>query len=200
MGGLLSHPFEGPAFGGCVDDQEVQRLGEALYVGQILVEISENMIGGYSATTANDDVLGFVELGFEISTTVYDDDDAEREPADMLREVIDQMRLALARCLIFGRMSLMGEHLDAEDWQVVEKVRDALPAGYLEITPTLTAEACVRQEERDAAIGAFLESMVEAIEAQQQHPDENITWREAAERQKKRSEEIRRIVEGEEEE
>jgi hypothetical protein len=177
-----------------MDDQESQKLGEAFYVGPILVDISENMIGGYNAKTANDGVLGPVELGFEISTTAYDDDDFERGPADMVREVIDQMRLALARCWIFGRVDLMGDDLGTEDWQVVEKVRDALPEGYLEITPALTAEACLRQKERDAATGAWLEALGDFMKAQQERPDENITLGDAVERQKKGSEEVRKII------
>ncbi len=181
-----------------MDEREPQRIREALYVGEILVDISPNLIGGYNAKTANDNVLGPVELGFEISVTAYDADDYERESADMVREVIDQMRHALARCFIFGKMRLMGDGLDAEEWGVVEKVRNALPGGHLEITPALAAEACLRQQERDAALGAGFEKMLEFMEAQQERSDENITFGEAVKRQDKGSEEVRKIVEGEE--
>jgi hypothetical protein len=184
-----------------MDEQGPQWINRALYVGGILVEISDDF-DGYKAETANDGVLGPVELGFEISVTAYDldDNDNAREDADMVREVIDAMRLALARCFIFGKMEFVhGGMIDDEGWEAVEKVRDALPEGYLEITPALAAEACLRQEEREAAMDAWLESVGELMEAQKRHPDENITLGEAAERQEKGSAEIRRIVEGEEE-
>jgi hypothetical protein len=129
--------------------------------------------------------LGPLELGFEISTTAYylDHNDNERETADMVREVIDRMRYALARCFIFGEIELVHDgKLADEDWEVVERVRDALPVGYVKITPSLTAEACLRQEQRDAGLDAWLEEMGEFMEAQQEHPDENITLGEARKR------------------
>jgi hypothetical protein len=183
-----------------MDDQDPQRIAEALYVGPVLVEISATSMGSYQAKTANDGVLGVTELGFEIRATAYDNDDAEREPADMVRAVIDRMRHALARCFIFGKMDLMDGGLDEQEWAVVEKVRDALPEGYLEITPALAVEACLRHEERDAAVAEWVETMTDFIEMQQERPGENITLRDAVKRYEERSEEVHKIVEGEEEE
>lgn len=196
-----------------------QKPTNALYVGTILVEIAvDGPLGDYVARTFNDHVLGPTELGFDVSFTAHedleDDDDArtveeivqEIKDAEVVTEVIDEavvrelidgIRFALARCCIFGKIELVNDGFVGDrDWKVVEKVRDELPAEYFEITPALFVEACSRQEEKDAALGAFLEQVGELLKSQQQHEDEDVTVGEALDRQKKGSEEIRRIIEG----
>jgi hypothetical protein len=188
------------------EDQQPHFAG-ALYVGAILVAVSGEAFG-FKAKSANDSVLGLIELGFEVSATAYDQDDKlldnednEGVVADLVREAIDRLRYALARCFIFGKMELINDGLtDEEDWEVIEKVWDSLPESYFEITPALAAEACIRQEKRDAAFGAWLEQLGEFMEAQQKHPDENITLGEAEERQAEGAEVVRKIVDGDKEE
>ncbi len=123
---------------------------DAFYVGDILVEVyDEGFSSGYKAATANEDVVGVADLGFEISVRAFHEYEDDPDKAATALEAIDRLRYPLARCCVFGRMQLIKEMATAEDWEIVEKVWDELPEDYFEITPALTAEACRRQTHRD---------------------------------------------------
>jgi hypothetical protein len=119
---------------------------EALYVGPILVEVYDDFIWGWTAETANGSVLGVTDFGFELCVrSTYDREDDNYSDEIAIREVIEKMRYALARCFIFGRMRLVLERGSDEAQALTERVWSELPEGFFEITPALT-------EERDQAL------------------------------------------------
>jgi hypothetical protein len=153
-----------------------------MYVGEILVEIAEDSHGGFIARTYNDYVFGMRKLGFEVSATVpIDDDDLDDPPYEAIfTELLNGIRLALARCCLFGRMKVFNDGMvDEEEWKIVEKILGELPNEYFEITPALTKEALQVEAERDDAFGRFLDHMGELLSSQQKHEGENITVGEA---------------------
>ncbi len=114
---------------------------EALYVGPILVEVYDDFVWGWTAETANGGVLGVTDLGFDLCVrSTYDREDDNYSDEIAIREVMEKMRYALARCLIFGRMRLVLERGSDEAQALTEKVWSELPEGFFEITPALTEE------------------------------------------------------------
>jgi hypothetical protein len=171
-----------------------------MYVGEILVEIAEDWHGSFIARTHNDHVLGMRKLGFEVSATVHlDDGDLEEPPYEAIfRELLDAVRLALARCCLFGTMEVFNDGwVDDEEWKIAEKVLEELPDSYFEITPALTKEALLIEAERDEALGKWLDAMGELLHSQQNYEGENISLGEAHHRRKEGAEQMRKIVEGE---
>ena len=114
---------------------------EALYVGPILVEVYDDFIWGWTAETANGSVLGVTDLGFDLCVrSTYDREDDNYSDEIAIREVMEKMRYALARCLIFGRMRLILERGSDEAQALTERVWSELPEGFFEITPALAEE------------------------------------------------------------
>lgn len=126
---------------------------DVLYVGKIYVEITEDFSLGEIVAETDAAILGAPQLGFELRTQVSvldyeDDEDPDLEA--MLRQVLDGMRLALARCFIWGKMVLTPDDLSEAAQQGFNKALAGLPEEYLRITPALSLKACVGQAERDA--------------------------------------------------
>lgn len=114
---------------------------EALYVGPILVEVYDDFVWGWTAETANGSVLGVTDLGFDLCVrSTYDREDDNYCDEIAIREVMEKMRYALARCLIFGRMRLVLERGSDEAQALTERVWSELPEGFFEITPALAEE------------------------------------------------------------
>jgi hypothetical protein len=114
---------------------------EALYVGPILVEVYDDFVWGWTAETANGSVLGVTDLGFDLCVrSTYDREDDDYSDEIAIREVMEKMRYALARCLIFGRMRLVLERGSDEAQALTERVWSELPEGFFEITPALAEE------------------------------------------------------------
>jgi hypothetical protein len=114
---------------------------EALYVGPILVEVYDDFVLGWTAETANGGVLGVTDLGFDLCVrSTYDREDDNYSDEIAIREVMEKMRYALARCLIFGRMRLVLERGSDEAQALTERVWSELPEGFFEITPALAEE------------------------------------------------------------
>ena len=144
---------------------------EALYVGAILVEVYDDFVWGWTAETANGSVLGVTDLGFDLRVrSTYDDEDENYSEETAIREVMEKMRCALARCFIFGRMRLVLERGSDEEQALIERVWSELPEGFFEITPALTEE---RDQALLGAIGradAFTNTLARPEDAEEERP------------------------------
>jgi hypothetical protein len=189
-----------------------EELAGLLNMGTIFVEIElDEALGGLTAKTMNDMLFGPVELGFELTVSAidldyYEDAYDERTPEqqaqkieELVREVLEGMRLALARCFLFGKMRPgTSGMLDEQTDRALDKVLAEKDEEYFLITLRLTQTALQEQANRDEAFMGFLNHMGELMESQQASPDENITIGEALDRQEKGAEQVRKIVDGDE--
>jgi hypothetical protein len=181
--------------------------GDLFHVGPIFVDV------GYTdcpEARTNDGVLGAVDLGGEIVVRLYEygeygDEDGELDPdppdgsVGMWKMLLTQMRDMLARCLMFGRMHPMWRGSEEEEgYKEFNQAAAELGEDFFNTTPG-TAVAALRERAReDENTRAFWEGLGRFMEAQQERPDENITLGDAVERHKERTDEVRKIVEGEE--
>src|SRR5215216_3228531 len=146
------------------------------------------------------DITAKVELtnGVEI---VVGDDGLEGDRAETWKRVMRDLRHGLALAVRFGTMELVFDSdaaLDEEDKRFAVAAFDALTEEERTITEEDVARAHEEEARRAMRTAAFFGRLGEFTEAQQQHPDENITIGEAAERHKKGREDVRKIVEGDE--
>jgi hypothetical protein len=137
---------------------------DALYVGKIYVQVADDFLGGLYART-DDGILGAADLGFELRVTAFHyEEEEDPDVSSWIRELLDKMRLALARCFIWGEMVPYSDLREDEDKETFKKVLNALPEGYLDITPALSMEALAAQSEQDAAFVSGITKLTRLME------------------------------------
>jgi hypothetical protein len=121
---------------------------------------------------------------------------------ELVREAIENLRLALGRCMIFGKMVLVNEGtLEDEEFAIVEEVWDSFPGEFFEITLSVTCEALTKNAESERRMTEGLDNLLAFMKAQQSTEDgSDITLEEAVYRHDEGTARLRKIIEGEEKE
>jgi hypothetical protein len=184
------------------------------YVGTVYVDVGYNM--DIPTAETFDGWLGAVDLGGTISVNLlrYMSDDPDELSEDdppsgsvgMWKKLIIEMRDMLARCFVFGEMKIGGggwlsRQLDKEEEKNIDQAFRELADDDLtiKITPALAVETLQVRARHEQAVTDGIESLVEFIRAQQDHPDENINLGEAMQRQQEGTEILERMLEDDEE-
>ena len=182
-----------------MDDEAT--FADLLYVGPIYVEVGYCM-GMPRAKTASA-VLGSTDLGGEISVELpeyaFGDEEEGAPPygsVEMWKMLLTQMRAMLARCMVFGEIDPLWDGPTEEGHKEFSQATDELGDDFFEITPAVALEALRARARADEASMRALEQLGEFMEAQQSHPDENITLSEAMKRREEGAAKVRKIVEG----
>ena len=163
-----------------------EHLANLFNVGPIFVEVSYDDPAGALART-NDPWLAAVGRDEEI---------AVRLEAPMWQALLQRMRDELAERMILGQMHpVWGGPAEGEGYEQFATVVDELGEEFFTITPS---PELLQQAREDEDFRKPFELLKRFVEAQQQRMEEEITLGHAVERHKQRTEEIRRIVEGEE--
>jgi hypothetical protein len=184
------------------------------YVGTVYVDVGYNM--DIPTAETFDGWLGAVDLGGTISVNLLqymgddpdklDEDDPPFGSVGMWKMLINKMRDMLARCFVFGEMKMggggwLGFQLDKEEEKNLDQAFRELADDDLtiKVTPTLAVETLQVRARHEQAVTDGIERLVELMEAQQDHPDENITLREAMQRKQEGTELLKRMLEDDEE-
>jgi hypothetical protein len=184
-------------------------------VGTVYVDVGYDVLGTPAAETLAG-YINTVDLGGTISVTLLqymgddpdklDEDDPPFGSVGMWKMLITEMRDMLARCFVLGEMKMGGDgrlgfQLDKEDEKNIDQAFRELADDDLtiKITPTLAVEALQVRARHEQAVTDGMERLVELMEAQQDHPDENITLREAMRRKQEGTELLKRMMEDDEE-
>jgi hypothetical protein len=136
-----------------------------------------------------------VRAGVEVVAAGY----TSRDDEETFEGAIRDLRRGLVLLGRVGKMRLVLEHALSDD-AAREEAQVAM-ASFPEAELRITWEDVIRfhKEEIEEAerLAAFFERQARFTQAQQRHEGEQITLREAVERQEQGTEERRRIVEGE---
>ena len=96
------------------------------------------------------------------------------------------MRDFLARCMILGEMNVVAGNglldTDEHDRATLKEVLKSLPEDFFEITVPKALASLRARAENDRAVAEGISNLLEMMEAQQSHPDGNITLGEATRR------------------
>ena len=112
-------------------------------------------------------------------------------------DAIAQLRTALAYMHIWGELDFDNAPITTDPAEV-RAVIDALTEEEKTITPEDTQRVRSEVAEQEKRVSGGLEMLYQFMEAQSQDEEENITVGEALRRAEERTEQMRRIVEGEE--
>jgi hypothetical protein len=187
---------------------ENKALADMLYVGTISVDVGYGPGGTPQAATTD---IGGADLGgvlsVELIEYLYGDEDIpDGHPrtgsVGMWKTLLTQMRDHLARCFVFGQMRMTEWNFvtdDAEDEKNLDAAITELGDEHflIPVTPEHAMAALASRKEDNERVRQGLESLLGYTQAQQEYEGEDISVGEAVEREKKGTENIRRIVEGE---
>lgn len=190
-----------------------QSISDLLYVGTVHVDVGYDG-GGPTAETVEIG-LGGMDLGGTIRVDLVryafgDEDLYKDDPPDgsvgMWTMLLTEMRDMLARCFLFGQMRVvsdtLGRSLDEEEEKNLDQAISELGDEdfSIRITPGLALNALLGRDREERAVRDGLMALVGFIEAQQDHPDEDITLEDATKRQQEGTERLERMAEDEDDE
>jgi hypothetical protein len=168
-----------------------EALANLFNVGPIFGEVSYD--GDDAVARTNDPWLDAVGQGEEIAVRL-DEYDVSKGNIAMWRALLQRMRDELEERMILGQMHPVWiGPAEGEAYREFAQAVDALGEEFFTITPS---PELLQQAREDEDFCKPFELLKRFVEAQQQRAEENITLGHAVERHKQRTEEIRRIVEG----
>jgi hypothetical protein len=138
-------------------------LQDLLHFGDVLVEVGFGLGGSLEARTVSS-IIGHVDLGGEISVTLYDDNLAEHTEEgrpyakpEAWAEILREMRDMLARCMILGRMEVVsgGEFtldMDEENLTSIEEAEQLLGQRFFHIDFDTVIAALRERRERQERV------------------------------------------------
>jgi hypothetical protein len=118
---------------------ETRTLEELLYRGVVAVEVDFDTHGGLEARTDYSWVMGYADLGGEITVTLDDAIECTEDGMSYVRpeawaELLRKMRSMLARSMILGRMEVArGFFTDEEDHNNIEESMTLLGEEFFNI-------------------------------------------------------------------
>jgi hypothetical protein len=148
-------------------------LEDLFYCGSVLVEVGFGL-SDYPEARTDNTVMGYADLGGEITVTLPEDDVLEDKDgaiyvrpeawADLLRE----MRDMLARCMILGRMVVASENslllADEENRKSIEKAKKLLGEEFFDITFDTAMRALKERYEEEEQVRGGLRMMINMME------------------------------------
>ena len=167
-----------------------------------LLVLAADVIGDESSLYVKHEVSCLGESWIVCSRYLGDpslDDDWKEDTQPEWRRLFKEMRHALALCFQPGVMVLGSDFWEMEEWDAAKAAFDSLSEEERRIDFAFIGRALARESKALEKEAKFWMVLHEFHKAQQEHPDEDLSVRDAYERHQKGTEDLRRRVEGEEE-
>jgi hypothetical protein len=128
------------------------------------------------------------------------DDEAIEDTQPEWRRAFEEMRHALALCYQPGVMTLAFDLWERDEGELAQAAFDSLSDEERRIDFAFVGRALAREAKALESDAKFWTALAEFHQAQQDHPGEDLSLRDAYKRHEERTEELRQRVEGAENE